>query len=96
MKNQIITISLCLCVAASFAQDAGERANQNTPNDCGNNCGYLLPEVTVLEEVIPNILTDDEMDARADDFQKLDMRLFVVRLEKQIAINDKAITAIKD
>jgi hypothetical protein len=96
MKNLIFTIILCLCAGASFSQNDEQRANQSSSSNGAINPGYLLPEVTVSEEVQPGSLASDEIAARADNFASLDMRLFTVRIEKQIAKNEEAIVSIKE
>jgi hypothetical protein len=97
MKNRIITTCFCFCFAASaYAQDAQQGANRNTTDNIDASAGYLLPEVSIAEVVQPATLADDESELRADEFDKLDMRLYTVKLEKQIAKNETVIASIKE
>jgi hypothetical protein len=96
MKNQIFTTVLLLGASVCFAQEAKEGANQNPAVNTELNSGYMLPEVLIAEEVQVSSLADDENAERADEFSELNMRLYAVRLEKEIAKNESIISSVKE
>jgi hypothetical protein len=96
MKNLLITTCISFCIAMCYAQEPKEGANQNAADNPDINSGYLLPEVNVIHEVQPGAIADDEIAARADEFQDLSLRLYAVKLEKAITENETTIASIKE
>jgi hypothetical protein len=56
----------------------------------------ILPEVTVTDEIVLRTLTDDIVFVRADEFSKVEFKLYALKAEEAIATNDAEVASIKE
>jgi hypothetical protein len=54
-----------------------------------------LPEVTITDEIVLRTLADDVEFVRADEFSKIEFKLYALKAEEAIATNDAEVASIK-
>src|SRR5690242_3249079 len=90
MKVLTTIIFFLFLLSPSFAQN-----NSFQPDNSNFKPGNLLPEVLVTSEIELQTLKDDEVADRADDFQKVEFKLYARNVEGAISQNEKNISVIK-
>ena len=90
MKVLTTIVFILFLSSPSLAQN-----NPSQPDNSSLKPGNLLPEVLVTSEIELQTLKYDEIADRADDFQKVEFKLYAMKAEKEIAQNEKSISFIK-
>jgi hypothetical protein len=88
MKTLTTTFFFLYFLYPSFAQTI-------SPDNSHLNSGNVLPEVIVTGEIELQTLKEAAVSDRAEDYQRVEFKLYALKAEEEIAQNENSIILIK-